>query len=214
LYPKIQIKILAADLTLDESIGKVKAEVKGLNVSVLINNVGGSNDKKMKPFYNENQENIDYDLKINVFSTLKITNIILPIFKERNKGRILSISSLSAVFPVYVSIYGSCKRLIVTWTNAIQKEFEIKGLDITAVASTAGFVATPGLLEVIHNSKGEWDMIKPMALTPEEYAEAELDLYGTHIVSAAHWKHTLNYYVMELVAIIPPSIFRMLGVKL
>jgi len=203
-YPKIKIKTIACDVTEEGYVEKILPEIKSLNISVLINNVGGVKVKKERAFYDNELSSIDYDIKINAMAPLKMTNMILPIMKQRNKGRILSVASAVAYMGTFRSVYGSSKSLLITWSESIQQEFVMQHLDgVSAVVSVTGLVRTPAL-ESIANERLE--RLRPFFVSPEEYAEAELDLYGTYSRSTAHWKHELTYYFSHIIHNVPTSI--------
>jgi len=210
-YPKIKVKTIAVDLAKNGYLEKIMSEIKKLNVSVLINNVGGVSVKKQMPFYENAIDIIDYDINLNVITPMKITKAILPKIVERKKGRILSISSAMAITSPFSAVYGSNKRSIIAWTEAIEKEFILSGLDrVEAVVSVTGFVDTPALRELT-KTKERHDLMAPAFVSTESYAEAELDLFGTNTVSTAHWKHLMLYYSTKALACVPASFLKMVG---
>jgi len=152
---------------------------------------------------------ITHDVNINILSTMKLTKTFLPFFVERNKGRIFTVSSLASVSSAFTAIYGSVKQCLTTWTEFIQTEFTLLGVNVEAVVSVCGFVLTPTVEKF---PKGLLEQIKPMIISIEQYAEAELDLYGTHTVSTAHFTHAMSYYITRILNSIPPSYLKMIGV--
>jgi len=210
-YPKIQIKTMVADLSKSDYLSQFNQEIQSLNVSVLINNVGGLKQKKQSAFIDADLDAIEYDLLINVLAPLKITHSVLPIFKQRNKGRILTIASVNALFAPFGAVYGASKRSLISWTESIQYEFYMLGLDITAVVSVTGIVKTKAFFDIMDFYKAPKDQMDHVGPTPLEFAEAELNLFGTHIHSTAHWKHSILYYVYKLISIIPMPLFKLVG---
>lgn len=108
-----QIKTVVVDFSgdLDDGVSRIKDAIQGLDVGLLINNVGVS--YPYARFFHEVDEKLLNDLiKVNVVGTTKVTQAVLPGMVERKKGAIVNIGSGAAIVipsdPLY-SVYAASK---------------------------------------------------------------------------------------------------------
>lgn len=112
-YANTQIKTVVCDFSgdLDEGIKRIGEAIEGLDVGVLINNVGMS--YPYARFFHEVDEGLLMNLvKINVEGTTKVTHAVLPGMLKRKRGAIVNIGSGAAIVipsdPLY-SVYAASK---------------------------------------------------------------------------------------------------------
>lgn len=100
-HAEVKIKNVVVDFScdIDEGVMKIKEAIEGLEVGVLINNVGVS--YPYARFLHEVDEKLLRNLiKVNVEGTTKVTQAVLPGMLSRKNGAIVSIGSGSAsIFP-------------------------------------------------------------------------------------------------------------------
>lgn len=124
-----------------EIYDKIKRSVAGLEIGILVNNVG--------MFYNEMEyfldlpelENmIDKMVKCNIVSVPMMCSLILPQMVARSNGLIINISSLSSkVVAPLMTIYSASKSFVDKFSTDLSIEYgHIKGLTIQSL--------TPGLV--------------------------------------------------------------------
>lgn len=94
LKDKVEIRTLAIDFNqFDERARESVADaIKGLEVGVLINNVGISYPFT-KYFHELTDENVEQLMTLNVNSTTWMTKIVIPGMVERKRGAIVNIGS-------------------------------------------------------------------------------------------------------------------------
>ena len=109
----IQIKNVVVDFSgdLDEGVKRIQETIEGLDIGILINNVGVS--YPYARFFHEVDEQLLKNLiKVNVEGTTKVTHAVLPAMIKKKKGAIVNIGSGAAIVipsdPLY-SVYAATK---------------------------------------------------------------------------------------------------------
>jgi 17beta-estradiol 17-dehydrogenase / very-long-chain 3-oxoacyl-CoA reductase len=112
-YSNVQIKNVVVDFSgdIDEGVQKIKETIEGLDVGVLINNVGVS--YPCARFFHEVDEGLLKNLiKVNVEGTTKVTQAVLHGMLKKKKGAIVNIGSGAAIVipsdPLY-AVYAATK---------------------------------------------------------------------------------------------------------
>jgi len=136
---KIQTKVVAADCSDPgvAALANIRKELEGLDVSVLVNNVGVNTDIPT-PLEDTSDEDVDRMLNVNVRFTTKFTKLMIPILKRRaiSRGRalILNISSTSGYFPVgLMPVYSATKAYIDAFSRALSQELKPIGIDSVSI---------------------------------------------------------------------------------
>ncbi|XP_037378328.1 very-long-chain 3-oxoacyl-CoA reductase [Talpa occidentalis] len=132
---KVDTKTIAVDFTSEDIYDKIKTSLAGLQIGVLVNNVGMSYEY---PEYFLEIPDLDNTIKnlinINVLSVCKMTRLVLPGMVERSKGAILNISSVSGMYPVpLLSIYSATKAFVDFFSQCLHYEYKNKGIFVQSV---------------------------------------------------------------------------------
>lgn len=112
-YGNIQIKKVIVDFSgdLNEGVDKIRGAIEGLDVGILINNVGISYPYA-RYFHELDEELLKNLIKINVEGTTKVTQAVLHGMLQRKKGAIVNIGSGAAIVipsdPLY-AVYAATK---------------------------------------------------------------------------------------------------------
>ncbi|KAL0431605.1 UNVERIFIED_CONTAM: Very-long-chain 3-oxoacyl-CoA reductase 1 [Sesamum radiatum] len=116
-YGSTQIKNVVVDFSgdLDDGVSRIKEAIQGLDIGLLINNVGVS--YPYARFLHEVDDKLLSNLiKVNVEGTTKVTQAVLPGMVERKRGAIVNIGSGAAIVipsdPLY-SVYAATKAFKV-----------------------------------------------------------------------------------------------------
>ncbi|XP_033092539.1 testosterone 17-beta-dehydrogenase 3 isoform X2 [Trachypithecus francoisi] len=105
------VKIIQADFTKDDIYEHIKEKLTGLEIGILVNNVGMLPNLLPSHFLNAPDE-IQRVIHCNITSVVKMTQLILKHMESRRKGLILNISSGIALFPwPLYSLYSASKVL-------------------------------------------------------------------------------------------------------
>jgi 17beta-estradiol 17-dehydrogenase / very-long-chain 3-oxoacyl-CoA reductase len=133
----IQTKILPMDFSLnrEEDYAKLEELIKGLDVGILINNVGQSHAMPI-PFAITEQKEMEDIININCLATLRVTKLVLPTMIKRKKGLILTMGSFAGWGPTpLLATYGGSKAFLQNWSSALGGELRGSGIDVELVLS-------------------------------------------------------------------------------
>ncbi|NWQ81110.1 DHB3 dehydrogenase, partial [Columbina picui] len=141
-----KVKVIQADFTTDSIYENIEKSLQGLDIGVLVNNVGMLHNPLPCRFLNG--PDIDevgllcgMDIIHNTL-VLQMTKIILKHMEPRQKGLILNLSSGLGTFPCPLyTTYSASKAFIKTFSKALQAEYKEKGIIIQVVAPYG--VSTP-----------------------------------------------------------------------
>ncbi|XP_018413370.1 PREDICTED: testosterone 17-beta-dehydrogenase 3 [Nanorana parkeri] len=154
------VKLIQADFTQNKIYKHIEESLKGLEIGILVNNVGMLHNPDPCCFLAgpDNDENL---INCNVTSAVKMTRIILKQMEERKKGLVLNISSAFGTFPCPLyALYSASKAFLTTFSKALQAEYKSKGIIIQAV--TPYGVSTPMTKNTSTNiiTKSSMDFVK------------------------------------------------------
>jgi len=159
---------------------KALEEIRDLNVSVLVNNVGGGNvDGKIRLFHEFSEDQLLTMHKLNLYSTQTILLKFLPQTLQRRKGRIINVSSCCAYFAYKLGIYPGDKALINQLTEQLNTEYE--DYNIRAESLLVGEVSTPGI--------GLKEVDGFRCCSPSTITENALNLWGWSEIYPPFWGH-------------------------
>lgn len=151
------IKPILLDITNEESIvaciNHILTEAGGIDI--LVNNAGFG-------FYGAiedvSMEDARYQLEVNVFGAMRLTQLVLPKMRENKYGKIVNISSVGGktVFPLG-GWYHASKFALEALSDSMRNEVRDFGIDVIviepgAIQSEWGNIAFDGLLKVSGNT--------------------------------------------------------------
>ena len=136
----IEVNILAHDLSVPDSAKRVEEYciVKGLDVTVLVNNAGfGDSGDFATSDYKKQLAMVN----LNVTALMELTRMFLPQMVECNEGKILNVASIaSTIAGPKMAVYYATKAFVRSFTEAIHEE--VKGTNICVTALCPGPVKT------------------------------------------------------------------------
>ena len=123
------VEYLALDLNDAASI-EACATAAGA-VDVLVNNAGESQSGPLEELPMDAVERL---FRVNVFSAVRLTQLLLPGMRERGYGRVVMVGSMLASFPLaYRSSYVAAKAALRGFATASRREVLKYGVGITTV---------------------------------------------------------------------------------
>eukprot|EP01134_Creolimax_fragrantissima_P007103 CFRG7103T1 len=184
----VDTKIVVADMSqVDDSCVSLASAIDGLDVAVLINNVGISYDYP-NYFHELSDERVDLLLKLNVVSLTQITRVVLPGMVARRNGAIVNISSASgSIVTPLLTAYSASKAYVDFFSRGLALEYESLGIHVQSVIP---FYVTSKLSKIS----------KPtlFAPTPENFAKSGVRCIGYEKRTTGYWSHTLQRTALSL----------------
>ncbi|KAI3892561.1 hypothetical protein MKX03_021202 [Papaver bracteatum] len=194
-YPDIQIKIVVVDFSsrdLMVGIRKIKEAIGGLDVGVLINNVGITYPNA--EFFHRVDEEIWMNLvRVNIEATTRVTMAVLPGMLKRKKGAIVNIGSGAAIVvpshPLF-AIYAASKAYVDQWSRSIHVEYKDQGIDVQCQVPL--YVATKMVSEVASIEK--FSLFVP---SPDAYVRSAVRRIGHGDPRCTpYWSHSIQWCIM------------------
>lgn len=186
----LMIKTVVVDFSgdLSEGIGRIREAIEGLEIGILINNVGISYPYA-KFFHEVDDELLKNLIQINVEGTTKVTHLVLQGMVKRKKGAIVNIGSGAATVlpsdPLY-AVYAATKGYIDQFSRCLYVEYNKSGIDVQCQAPL--YVATK--MASIKTSS----FLVPSA---NGYARASLRSLGYEPCCTPYWPHTLLWTIVD-----------------
>ena len=129
----VETKCVEADFSKRDVYENIAKELEGLEVSVLINNVGMSYEYPM-PFNDLPSDCMDKMLDVNVTSAVNMCRVVMPHFIGKKKGVVLNISSASACRPTpLLALYSAAKSFVDIFSKCLSWEYGQAGIIVQSV---------------------------------------------------------------------------------
>lgn len=139
--------VLNASSATSQQIEDMVASFDSLNLTILVNNVGGS--AIIQPLENNTAEELDFLMNINARFPMQLTKALLPkLTRPDGPTLIMNIGSLGDQGVPYATVYGGSKAFNVAMSTSLAVEVKVERKDIEVLAVPVGRVT-----DVAHNKE-------------------------------------------------------------
>jgi len=172
---------------------RVTEMLSGLEVGVLVNNVGVSYAFPQW-FHELTDDEVDSIMTVNMQSVVWMTRAVLPQMLSRKRGAVINMSSASARPPnPLLTVYSSTKGFVENFTKSLAIEYKQKGISFQCQSPL--YVATS---IVFPNSSTPVEkratLSTPTAKTYARYAVARI---GHDTMTSPYWVHEVYMWIQE-----------------
>ena len=193
-FPGLKTRVFLADASEPVSFDGLEALLQGIDLTVLVNNVGGtaSLPRPFMPLHEHSLHDIDSVISLNAGFTTKLTRNLLPLLISNGPSLVLNISSLSTMGVPCLSVYAGTKGYLEAHSESLQTELVAKNQDVTIHAVRVGSVQSAG-------NKSNTGFLVPSS---RAMARATLGKVGSSSVAITpYFPHALLKFFIE---ILPP----------
>jgi 17beta-estradiol 17-dehydrogenase / very-long-chain 3-oxoacyl-CoA reductase len=200
-FPNVEVKVLVVDAgsaNWDEKLdATILAAVKGLNLTMLINNVGGGGgiEPAWAPVTQRSAHDLDIWIDLNLRFMTQITRVLLPVLTRDKTQRTVVVNVSSAaelVAAPYLVTYSAAKAYVSRWTEGLAAELKDQGHTMIDLHSLiVGSVVT----ENTGRDESSIGLFSP-AVPP--FAKVVLSKLGCgQVVCTPYWPHALQVWFLK-----------------
>ena len=185
------IGVISLDLTNDDSITQAVNSVleKEGRIDVLVNNAGYGSYGSVEEVPVEEAKR---QFEVNIFGLARITQLVIPIMRKQQSGRIVNISSMGGkIYTPFGAWYHATKFALEGWSDCLRIELNQFNIDVVLVEPGGiqtewGDIAMSGLQKISGNGPYA-DMVNKVIKSMDKNKDklTPADVLGEEIAKAA-----------------------------
>lgn len=178
---KVQTCVIPIDFGSQDVYPKISSALEGLEIGILVNNVGVMYDYPQCFLDVPNQKLFDL-ININMTSVIMMTRIVLPQMCKRKCGAIINMSSSAGQLPTpQMTVYAATKEFVDSFSRALAYEYSSHGVEVQSlrpfyVATAMTYGAKPSIA----------------VPSPETYVKNALATLGHSRRNTGYWSHAIQ----------------------
>jgi len=139
VHPAVSIVCLVQDAAEKADWPQLMKQIEGLNVTVLINNIGTQDPLPVNKLEVATDEQIETVIRVNTIFPTQLTRNLLPTLTKNSPSLILTASSATVyVAPAFLSVYAGTKASNQVWAHALSNELTLLKVDVTCKVVMTG----------------------------------------------------------------------------
>lgn len=144
-HPDVEVVCIAQDAAARVDWPQFMEQLKGLRITVLINNVAMSLPVPFNALETASEDAIEQTIRVNAIFPSQLTKNVLPILVENSPSIILNLCS-AAIYapPPFIPIYTGTKGYNLIWSKALHNELHLLKRDVACKAVMTGSVQSDG----------------------------------------------------------------------
>ncbi|XP_053617469.1 very-long-chain 3-oxoacyl-CoA reductase-like [Plodia interpunctella] len=186
---KVKTKIVQCDFTAEHDIyGEIFSEIYGMEIGILVNNVGVSYDYPEYFLEVPNWLNkINALIRVNCVAVVRLTGLVLPGMVKRGKGIVINVGSNTSKIPSpLLTVYAATKAFVDKFSIGLAQEYNKDGIIVQCVSP--GYVAT---------NMSAFRYTSFFVPSPKNYVNSALSLVNTTVSTDGYFSHSLMTYVVN-----------------
>ncbi|KAI9715096.1 MAG: hypothetical protein M1812_006214 [Candelaria pacifica] len=194
-WPNTSIKLAVIDAAQPNNLQRIEglaSEFQGLDITILINNVGGSGpvSPMWRELHNRTGEEIDQLVDVNLRFATQLTRVMLPILLRNTPSLVLNVGSVCAKLPSpWLTVYAGGKAFNLAWSRSLTAEMQATGKNVEVLGTIVGEVQA-------QHSTSDTGLFIPSSRT---MARAALGMVGCgRAIVTPHAGHALQMAVVGL----------------
>lgn len=204
LYPKVQVKTISADFEKTDIYDRIEAELKDLDIGILVNNVAAVLPETLRRLSQIPQDAINRSINCNVLSAIHMSRIVLPGMVTRKRGAIINMSSAAAIFPPIFGLYSASKWFMRQFSNMLRMTYSRRGIIVQEVEP------------VFVNTKMAVDMLPPLnkftrmfLSSPEDVTRRSLRTLGRYPETHGTFNHEAQCAILNFIPSLVPTVIKL-----